>query len=76
MPATKKTLRDRYRHRMSPEIRRAVYAWLKRDRELLSGRVSGPFGKYDPDLGNRRKNLRRSCAKAVVQLVLNRYNAW
>lgn len=72
MPATKKSLRDRYRHTMDEETRLAIYASLKWDRQCLHGKTPG----YDPNLGDRRKNLRKYCAKSVVRLALGRYNAW
>ena len=72
MPVIKKSLRERYRHRLDNETRRNIYASLKWDRRLLAGNVWG----YDPILGDRRKNLRKYCAGSVIRLVLDRYNAW
>ena len=76
MPATKKKLTDRYRHRMDDETRRMLYASLKWERHCLSGKARGPLGPYDINLGDRRKNLRKSSASLVVRLALGRYNAW
>jgi hypothetical protein len=72
MPATRKPLKERYPHKMSEEVRSAIYAHLVWDRKAVSGRVHG----YDPSLGDRAKSLRKQCGKAVIRLVLNRYKAW
>jgi hypothetical protein len=72
MPATRKPLAERYPHTLAERERYLVYQNLKWVRACLHGKVAG----YDPNLGDRRKNLRRDCAKSVIRLVLNRYKAW
>jgi hypothetical protein len=76
MPKTRKSLHERYPHKMDEETRRNIYASLKWQRACLAGLVKGPYGWYDPSLGDRRKSLRRDCAKAVIRLALGRYKAW
>lgn len=77
MSKARKPLRDRYRHKMDAETRQAIYASLKRSREALAGKIKAPDGSlYDPNLGDRRKNLRKYCATDVIRLALGRYNAW
>ncbi|MBI1324407.1 hypothetical protein GC170_14650 [bacterium] len=72
MPATKKSLRERYPHRLCDPERTMIYNALKWDRYILSGRNPS----YDPNLGDRKKHLRKQCAKSVIRLVLGRYRAW
>ena len=67
MKTTTKGLRNYYRFELTSQERENIYKGLVHDRRCLAGK----YPNYDPNIGSRKRNLRRYCGHSVIRLVLN-----
>ena len=65
---TRKPAFQKYNRGLSKSGRESLAQYLKHDRLALAGKLDN----YNPDLGNRRKELSKQCASYVIRLVLNK----